>query len=245
MPPGTGHLWFLYYLILFIVLLWVARAFELGRIGTRIASLHPVWILTALPIALACPLATVPAPHPAPESFLPQFWAIAFFGTFFALGAVLHGNQASLKRCARGARALLLGSILLYVLSFMLLVNRSPEQAFDSAQWPLALLASTIGVWMTFACLGFGQQLLNRRHRVLDYLADASYWTYIVHLPILFAIQYRLLDVDLSWWVEFVTAVGATLAICLLSYELLVRRTRLSLILGRGSGSTGIRPQHS
>src|SRR5690606_28802888 len=28
LPPGTGHLWFLYYLMLFYVLLWVVRSLE-------------------------------------------------------------------------------------------------------------------------------------------------------------------------------------------------------------------------
>jgi glucans biosynthesis protein C len=88
---------------------------------------------------------------------------------------------------------------------------------------------------VTLACLGLGRALFNRSNRVMVYLADASYWTYIAHLPILFAIQYRLLDVDLPWTAKFAVSVVLTLTACLLSYQLPVRHTPLSHLLGGGS----------
>jgi peptidoglycan/LPS O-acetylase OafA/YrhL len=85
---------------------------------------------------------------------------------------------------------------------------------------------------MTVVCLIAGRSLLNRGNAVLRYLSDASYWTYIVHLPILFAIQYRLLDVELPWGVKFAASVVATFGLCLLSYHVLVRRTLVGDLLG-------------
>lgn len=238
-PPGTSHLWFLYYLMLFLVLLWVARTLELGRLAASIASLHPAWIILLLPVALAPALASVPAPHPAPESFLPQFWALAYFGAFFALGYLMHGHPRFMDRCLRPAVALLAGSLLLYACFSVLLARRPPSSAGGTASWPIALVGGAISVWMTLACLGLGRAFLDRRHRVLRSLADASYWTYIVHLPILFAIQYELMDIELPWPVKFALAVALTLAACLLSYRLLVRHTPLARALGgRSTGES-------
>ena len=42
-----------------------------------------------MPLLLVPALASVSAPHPAPEGLLPQFWAVAFYGAFYALGALL------------------------------------------------------------------------------------------------------------------------------------------------------------
>jgi len=88
---------------------------------------------------------------------------------------------------------------------------------------------------MTLCCLQAGKVWLNGRSRVMRYLADASYWIYLVHLPILFAIQYRLLDVAGAWQIKFGVSVLATSLLALASYQLLVRNTLMGKLLnGRG-----------
>ena len=65
----------------------------------------------------------------------------------------------------------------------------------------------------------------------MRWLADASYWIYLVHLPLLFAIQYRLLDLPLHWAAKFTTAVLATFALSFVSYRLVVRHTLMGRLL--------------
>jgi peptidoglycan/LPS O-acetylase OafA/YrhL len=62
-------------------------------------------------------------------------------------------------------------------------------------------------------------------------VADASYWTYLVHLPILFAIQYPLMDVQLHWTFKFGIATLSTLGIAMVSYQWLVRRSFIGTLL--------------
>lgn len=231
MPPGTGHLWFLYYLMLFLVLTWVARAFDLGRMGTWLAGLHPAWHLGAWPMLLVPALAAVPAPHPAPESLLPQFWALAYYGSFFAFGYLMRERPTITFRHDRYAGWLLLGSFALYAGYFALLQQQSAGTTPPTA-WPLALLGATASVWMTIVCLCLGRALLERPLRVLRPVADASYWTYVVHLPVLFPIQYWLMDLRLPWSAKFGIAVLLTMTACMVSYYLLVRRTPLAALFG-------------
>lgn len=234
MPPGTGHLWFLYYLMLFYVWVWVARSLELDGWAARIRALSPAWIVGVLPLLLVPALASVSAPHPAPESVLPQFWALGYYGPFFAFGYLMQGTPALAERLHRPGPWLLAGGIVFYGV-WLWMIERNAHSPAATASWPLALLEAYISVWMTAACLVFGRRLLDRPARLLRPLADAAYWTYIVHLPILFAIQYRLLDVDLPWLPKFVMAVVATLALSLLSHRLLVRTTGLARIFGGGA----------
>ena len=63
----------------------------------------------------------------------------------------------------------------------------------------------------------------------MRWLADASYWVYLVHLPLLFAIQYRLLDVQMHWGAKFAIATLSTLAFA--SYQVLVRYTPIGRLL--------------
>lgn len=231
-PPGTGHLWFLYYLMLFYVLIWSLRSLGLQRLGDYLRRLGPIWHLGLLPLCLVPALATVSAPHPAPESLLPQFWAIGFYGPFFAFGYLLFGQQDWLMRAQRMAPWLLLASLLLYAAFLHLLAEQTYNAEDPSAPLPIALLEAYISVWMTVVCLVAGRALLNRSNRLLRYLADASYWTYIIHLPILFALQYALMDLSWPWGLKFSVSLIVTLSICLISYPLIVRGRFLTGLLG-------------
>lgn len=230
--PGTGHLWFLYYLLFFYVLVWSAKNFELDKLAKLVRNLSPLWLLGLLPLLLVPALASVSAPHPAPESVFPQFWAFGFYGPFFAFGYLLHGHDAMIERLKPLAPALLAASLLLYGAFWYLLSRHSPTAPDFSASLPSALLEACISVWMVGVCLVAGKFLLNRGNAVLRYLSDSSYWTYLVHLPILFAIQYRLLDVEAHWAIKFAAAVLATFALCLLSYHAVVRKTAVGDLLG-------------
>ena len=82
------------------------------------------------------------------------------------------------------------------------------------------------------SCLLAGQRLLDRPNPLMRYLAQSAYWTYLLHLPLLFAIQYLLMDLELHWPLKFALASAGTLALCLLSYQLLVRHTPLRRFVG-------------
>jgi len=230
--PGTGHLWFLYYLLFFYVLVWAANNFELGKLGKLVRGLGPMWLLGLLPLLLVPALASVSAPNPAPESFLPQFWAFGFYGPFFAFGYLLYGHEAMIDRLRPIAAWLPTASLMLYGAFWYLLHRQSPGAQEPLASLLTASIEAYVSVWMTCVCLIAGRSLLNRSNPVLRYLSDASYWTYIVHLPILFAVQYRLLDVELPWGMKFAVSVMTTFGLCLLSYHALVRRTPIGDLLG-------------
>jgi glucan biosynthesis protein C len=99
-----------------------------------------------------------------------------------------------------------------------------------------AVLQAYISVWMTVWCLQAGQRWLDERRGWLRYLADSSYWTYLVHLPVVFAIQFQLVDWDAGWPVKWVVSVLATLGACLVSYHFAVRGTVLGRVLNGKSG---------
>jgi glucan biosynthesis protein C len=229
--PGTGHLWFLYYLLLFYILVWSASNFGLEKLGNLVRGLSPAWLIGFLPLLLVPALASVSAPNPAPESFFPHFWAFGFYGPFFAFGYLLFGQQAMIERLRPAAPWLLAASLVLYGAFWFLLHRQSPVTQAPSASLPIAVLEAYLSVWMTVVCLIAGKSLLDRSNAVLRYFSDASYWIYLAHLPILFAIQYRLLDVELPWSIKFAISVLTTFGICLLSYHLLVRKTLLGNLL--------------
>ena len=219
--PGWAHLWFLFYLLLFTVLTWVASSLGLRSLGQRIAALPPLALILLFPIPLTLALAGTTAPWPAPEFVLPSLWAMAFFGLYFALGYQLFQRHEMLDRMRPWSMLLLVGAVLGYALlfhstdGFALTRPKTLQHAMHAA------LEAYAGLWMTLWCLLAGKR----------WLADASYWTYLVHLPLLFAIQYRLLDVQLHWMTKFAIALLATFALSFVSYRLVVRHTLMGRLL--------------
>ena len=232
LPPTTGHLWFLYYLLLLGVLHWVLRTLDLGRPGQWLMARHPAWLLLALPAVVLPALASVSAPHPAPEGLLPQFWAIVFYGAFFAFGAMLHARPDWLERARPLAPWLAVACAVLYAVFLWRLSVELPGATHPIASWGVATLEACLSVWLTVLCLLAGQRFLDRPSAPMRYLSQAAYWTYLVHLPLLFALQYLLMDRDWPWPLKLALACSATLAVCLLSYQLLVRHTPLRRLVG-------------
>ncbi|GHC03124.1 acyltransferase family protein [Thermomonas carbonis] len=223
--PGWAHLWFLFYLLLFTVLVWVASALGLRRLGERIATLSPLALVLLFPLPLGVALAGTTAPWPAPEFVLPSLWAMAFFGLYFALGCQMFQQPRMLDHMRPFSWLLLIGAAMAYAVLFRLTDGFALTRPTTFRHAMHAALEAYAGLWMTLWCMLAGKRWLQQRNATMRWLADASYWTYLVHLPLLFAIQYRLLDVQLHWAAKFAVAVLVTFAVSLASYQLLVRHT--------------------
>ena len=235
--PGWAHLWFLFYLLLFTLMVWIASTLELGRIGRRIAAMPAVAMLAGLPVLLAPALALTGTPWPAPEFFVPALWALAFFGVYFAFGYQLFHHEALLARLRPLSTLLPIGAIAAYALLFRLTDGFAATHASTAQHMLHALLEACAGLWMTLWCLLAAQRWLDTRNAAMRWLADGSYWVYIVHLPLLLAIQYRLLDTPMHWAAKFAISVSATALLSFASYQLLVRHSVLGRLLnGRQSG---------
>ena len=57
------------------------------------------------------------------------------------------------------------------------------------------------------------------------YLADASYWIYIVHLPLVMAGQVLMLGLDWPWFAKLAAVVAGVTVVSVFTYELLIRHS--------------------
>lgn len=229
--PGWAHLWFLFYLALFTLMVWVASTLELGRIGNRIAAMPATMLVVLFPFLTAPALALVGTPWPAPEFFIPALWALAFFGLYFAFGYQLFHHGALLDRLRSLSPFLLAGAVISYGVLFRWTDGFMDAPPSAVARGVRALLEACAGFWMTLWCLLAARRWLRSRSATMRWLADSAYWVYIVHLPVLLAVQYRLLDMPLHWIVKFVSSLIVTLLVSFASYQWLVRRTVIGRLL--------------
>jgi peptidoglycan/LPS O-acetylase OafA/YrhL len=89
-----------------------------------------------------------------------------------------------------------------------------------------------MAIWYwSFALIGFAMKCLATPSRVWRYFADASYWIYLAHLPLVMFFQVLLAPVPLHWSIKFPVVVAASMTLLLLTYRYWVRHTWLGKLL--------------
>ena len=242
------HLWFLWVLLLFYAAFLLLRApFAAldrdGAVGRLLDRMTGALIGPWTPAVMAAPLALalwftpdwfaffgIPTPD---KGFVPNIAAVTAFGTAFSVGILLDRRRDLLGRIERlwpvftvmalgaGTGALVLSGGPVPTLAPL---TDPSLKAGTACVYAFAVFASTFAA--TALCLRF----LSGYSAVRRYLADASYWIYIVHLPLVMVGQVLMLDAPLPWWGKLTGVVLGVMAVSLLSYELLVRHT----FIGKG-----------
>ena len=237
------HLWFLYVLVwLYAATLLARSAFECvidrsGRIRRRLdAAMRTVvdgwWGVVVLAAPLAIALVSQPmwiawAGVPTPDqSLVPNTPAMVAFGTAFGFGWLLHRQIALLQVWERRWPVNMALATGLTIACLMLLGGPAASIVPAAAGWQTWLYAAcyTIAIWAwTFGILGVALRFCSGEHAVRRYLADASYWIYLLHLPVVFLLQAAMRDLSWHWTAKFPIILLAALGILFVSYHHLVR----------------------
>ncbi len=243
---NLAHLWFLYYLILLYLLLLAFR-WTLGRFaaaGRLLALLdggfdrvlHSGWRIPFF--ALLClPLTTwmgggVDTPN---QTLVPNLPVVALYGLFFGFGCLLHRRPERLDLLARNwGTGLIFGLAVLWpvcsprtLLSFLF-----PGGGFASWARTLHLLLYPVMMWsLALALTGFFLAVCRRESRIWRYLADSSYWLYLVHHTVVVPIQILIAGWDFHPFLKLLLILALAFPVLLASYHYLVRPTFLGLLL--------------
>lgn len=271
-PPGPKftpddfpltHLWFLYVLTLCYAAMLALRAViaVIDRRGWLVRGGDAAMRLLTRPgavLALAAPLAFalallpkwplwfgIPTPD---QSLYPNLAAATAFGSAFLFGWLLQRQRALLDRIAQIWPANLAIAIAATA-TCIAIVGISPWQESPSDAWSISCYAASYAVagWSwTLALIGMALRFLNGYSATRRYIADASYWVYIVHLPLVMALQVACSLIDQAWWIEYPLALGAGYALMFGSYQLCVRHSFIGAMLnGRRSPMTQASGTHS
>ena len=237
-----SHLWFLWYLV------WLAGALVLvawatARLGLRLPRLPerlvvtPALYLWAVPLTMATQYfmgiegqflvfgadtytGLLPAPH-----------VLVYYGVFFAFGAVYFAHNEGSTRIGRWWQMTLPLALIVFLAGVVLTF---PEEGGTAQGWARAgsLFLQAAYVWMMILCLmGLFRAALGVGNAPVRYLSDASYWLYLMHLPLIIALQGVAQDWPLPSIVKLALLVAATGGVLLLIYEWGVRYTPVGTLL--------------
>ncbi len=236
------HLWFLHQLLAIYVLFLIGRGAFIrwadagGGIRRRIdgwfarvmVSRWPVlWFtLASLPMLLMMDSWNVDTPF---NSLIPHLPTTLLFGWFFLVGWLLHRQPALLGPMGRRW-----GTHLCIGLLLVLPSRYAGQWAYQlgwmaqHAAWVRVAHSVLYGLMMWSLVLGFSGLFIRRAASPSPfwrYVADSSYWIYLVHLPLVVSLQVWLAHVNLHWTLKFPLILLIAVPLLFLSYHFLVRST--------------------
>ena len=243
------HLWFLYVLALFYAgflvlrgaIRFVDRRDRLGAAADVVMRFAVQSPLAALALAAPVAVALLAAPVwmawfgiPTPDrGFLPNTPALVTFGAGFGFGWLLH-RQIDLLVIWRRWWPLNLGVAIGLTAACLWIGGVRPFVAGEP-EGPMRIAfagAYALAIWTwSFGLIGIALQFLSGHGSGRRYLADASYWIYIVHLPLLIVLQSLSAPIDLPWFLKFPGILAVAMAIMLITYHLFVRFSFIGAVL--------------
>ncbi|MEV4462389.1 acyltransferase family protein [Micromonospora echinofusca] len=253
MTPTTfplTHLWFLYWLLMLYVAALVVRGIvvsldKAGNLRSRVVDpvIRTIVKTDLTPVVIGAPLLVafllkddweiwygVP---PAENGVIPNPVAVVAYGTAFGFGWLLH-RQVDLLRFweRRGLRNLAIAVVLTGV-ALAMAGTIPPDEAEPMGTKKIVYaVVYVLAIWTwTMALMGLAMRYLSKPNPAIRYVSDASYWIYIIHLPVVMAVQTAVAQVGLPWFVKYPLILLVTYPLTLVSYRYLVRHTFIGRLL--------------
>ena len=238
------HLWFLYVLtLLYIGMLGLRRIVThldqtcRFRDGVVDAVMRVALGTLGGVIILAAPVAVALALRPnwqgwigiqAPAiGLVPNGSSLVGYAWAFLIGWCLQRQRTLLPLIERRWAFHLIAALILTVLCLAkdgtqpVLIPREGTGSglLDTVHYALAVWAWVLGI------VGAALRFFSDERPVVRYISDASYWIYIIHLPVVMALQVLVWPLALPAFVKYALVVAGAFAVLLPSYALLVRHT--------------------
>lgn len=236
-----GQLWFLWVLYQCCLLLAAARwaARRLAPVpATRVLDVATALLTGPWAVAiLAAPYAwtvvtqgTTYAGVDEPRTLLPDLVGLVTYLSAFTAGWLIHRRDDGLDDIARRRRAHLVvavaGSIGVLVLTGQLGPAVPWSMVTTAERHTVTAIVSAVTAWSwVYGLLGACTVHLRAERRWVRYLADASYWMYLLHLPLLVTVGALFTDLPWPATPKLFLTMAVTTAILVLTYDGFVRST--------------------
>ena len=202
------HLWFLEYLALTCLVLVVLAPVVSRLCGPRASA----WFRAAVTspwraLIFAVPtLATLAFMRDGlldtPHSFTPEPRIVVAYTVFFGFGWILYHHRDLLGEFTHGVGVQLTTALLFGAANAWFLVRRIEHRTDSLAFWGLAVTGSLVVWLMIFGSTGFFVRNFSQPSPAMRYLSDSAYWQYLMHPPIVYAMQLIVAPLAIAWYLK-------------------------------------------
>jgi hypothetical protein len=217
------HLWFLWSLC------WLVAAFTLLAVAGLLPTGRSRWWLVAascLPQALMG--VALAGGHGPDTSFglLPRPHVLAFYACFYFFGVATFATEGLDTRLGRQWKLFLPAAVVLFVAILATMNDRL-----------LATVLQPAYAWtMSLGLIGLFCRFFSRPSATVSWLADAAYWMYIVHVPLVMLAQLVVRPWPLPAEAKFLLVMASVTPLLLVSYHFGVRHTAIGRLLNGPRG---------
>ena len=239
---GLGHLWFLEYLFLVCVawcLGWMVRN-RTSRAKKGPSEEGP-WTLRLFgspwcPLALAVPTAAIflldsDTMLRVDNVIVPNAYRLAHYLVFFAVGGWISKIRDPRQMFARHGRLYLALSCAVFALMWPLLIQHAAAPLAGWGRVGFCVLAALFPWLIVFGALGVLLEANRGKGPVMRFLTEASFWVYLVHVPIVALMQLVLLPTTWPVPLKFAVVSAVALVASYASYGPLVRHSLIGSII--------------
>jgi peptidoglycan/LPS O-acetylase OafA/YrhL len=166
------------------------------------------------------------------KSFAWHWPVLALYSVFFVLGWLVHAHRETLSGFRNRCWVYLPLSLVLVLLVAAASAPTGEVHAWATEhasvfKWMIALGTSLTMSFGVAGWLGLFVRLFDRPRTWVRYLAESSYWVYLVHLPVVVALQISFVHWSTPWWIKWPLINALAFTVLIVSYHGLVRRTWL------------------
>lgn len=249
-PKGLlagSHLWFLYYLAMITALALAARglikatgswhAGPLRHADAMVAWLAKSTVLSlvtlAIPTAVALWFMRLWGMDTPDQSLAPQLPPLIVYGSFFGLGWMLSRQRETISQITRlTLPRWIVASLGITTILLLGDIQNDPGHPHYLAAHVAYAFGYALTMWsLTFLTIGIFRRLSAGPNAFIRYIADSSYWMYLVHLPVVVWLQVAVAELPLHWSLKLALISTTTIGLSLLTYDLFVRSTFLGRVL--------------
>ncbi|NDC63985.1 MAG: hypothetical protein EBZ59_08410 [Planctomycetia bacterium] len=212
------HLWFLWSLC------WLVAAFAvLARANLLPTGRRRLWLVSLSVVPQLFMGQSMSGSFGPDTTFglLPQPHLLAYYGCFFFFGAATFAAEGMQTRLGDRWPLLLPVAAVLFAAGVATIGLR-----------PAAAVIQPAYAWsMSLGLIGLFHRLFPRPSERVAWLADAAYWMYLAHVPLVLAAQLAVRDWPLPGDAKFLLILASVTAVLLASYAWCVRPTIIGRIL--------------
>ncbi|MAP57046.1 MAG: hypothetical protein CL697_04855, partial [Chloroflexi bacterium] len=222
-----GHLWFMYFLLIF-TFLYSGITYFSKKISFRININYCLIAIipTTLFFIIFQPEDIISRPA-TDLSFFPHWSILGYYFAFFLFGALFfrlkNNGQNFIEKISRIQTAFYWIPIVSFIICLVISENKI---------YLLGELFNFIYTWSSIlVIILIFYKFINSFNSKIRYLSDASYYVYIIHVPIIILFQGVVSSLEINHFIKFILIVVLTTIFSLITYHYFVRKTLIGILL--------------
>ncbi|SNR14154.1 acyltransferase family protein [Tenacibaculum jejuense] len=236
-PKTTSHLWFLYYLSLItgstVIISLIFRNKKVTKYThqvlnsliqktlIRVLFLFGIIFITLTLLKTSMVKTSV--------SLIPDRNTFIYFFIFYCVGWLLYKSKNILHSFMHYDWVFTVTAIILASVQGLIIEEYKLDPS-DNSRLLITFSAIVVCLFIS-GIIGLFVRYASKHSHRMRYISDASYWVYLIHLPLTAIIPAFLLNFPIPAMIKFLIVLTITTIICFVSYHFCVRNTFIGKFL--------------